>query len=232
MSKKGGSKTVKIKRELTPEEKALYAQQIDYLNKVSPVISNLLAKGNASLGNIYEPDWKTLISNYNKEYNNILGQQSDLLQGKLPTAWQNAKNMYYNRTYENTLGSQLQNLASKGVLSSSRMNTATNDMQKNLSAQMSKNYTDDISSLNNMLNTRMSWLKNPMNNALTAHNSTYGEATGLLGTAASLQGGNTNALQTISNNENQSTAYMQQQNSNPWGDFFGAALSVGSKFIK
>lgn len=225
----GKSKTTYKQRPLSNEEKQLYAQQVQYMQTIQPAIDALVNKGMANMSKVYDPDWGTVYDTYSKNIQDILDRQNNLLEGNLPDAWQNARTNYYNRLYENTMGQGLAQMAKNGVIGSSRMSTATNDWQKNLSAQISKDYTSDVNLYNNLLNTRESWLQNGFNTqAATAEQSRKG-VTDYLGAATGAQQGNTSALSAISNNQN-SRGYLQQSSSGGFGGFLGGVASMGGLF--
>jgi hypothetical protein len=215
-------------RPLSYEEKALYAQQLAYMQEVSPYITNLLGSGQTALNNQANIDWSSLYNNYTSQLSDIMDKQSSLLNGELPSAFTDAKNTYYNRTYENTLGSQLSNLAKSGVINSSRMNTTTNDLQKNLASQMSSDYSNDITQYNNLLNTRQSWLQGQVNDTANISNASTQNATNYFNAASALQSANTNALSTIANNENGRSYTTTSQSG--LGSALSGLASVGSLF--
>ena len=206
-----GSKTTMQQRPLTDAEKKIYAQQSAYLDKATPVIYGLMDKGQSNLQNVYTPNWSDLYNNYNNEINTLISQYKDLTNGVLPSAYTDSKQTYYNRLYENTMGTGLAKMAKSGVINSSRFNTATNDWQKNLASQMSKDYTDDINTQNTLLNSRYNYLSAPMDAATKLNASSRNDALNYFDTASLLEGGNTNALNSISNNESSRTYMTQSQ---------------------
>lgn len=223
-----GSHTTVQQRSLSNEEKALYAQQLSYMQEVSPYITSLLGAGQTALDNKANIDWSSLYNNYTSQLSDIMDKQSSLLNGELPSAFTDAKNTYYNRTYENTLGSKLSDLAKSGVINSSRMNTTTNDLQKNLASQMSSDYSNDITQYNNLLNTRQSWLQGQVTGAANISNAGTQNATNYFNAASALQSANTNALGTIANNENGRSYTTTSQSG--LGSALSGLASIGSLF--
>lgn len=225
----GKSKTEYHERPLSPEERQLYAQQVQYMQSIQPGIDALIAKGMSNLGNTFDPDWNKVFDTYSSNTQDILDRQSNLLDGNLPSQWQTARQNYYNRLYENTMGQGLQQMAKNGVVDSSRMNTATNDWQKNLSDQMSKDYTNDVSLYNNLLNTRENWLQNGFNTEAQAADQSRRQATDYFNAATGTQKSNTDALSAIGNNNN-GRGYTTQSGSG-FGDFLGGAVGIGSSYF-
>lgn len=222
----GGSKTEYHERELSPEEKQLYAQQVAYMQSIQPGINALINKGMQSLDQVYMPDWNKVNDQYQKENQDILNRQETLLNGQLPESWTTAKANYYNRQYENTMGAGLAKLAQNGVINSSRMNTATNDWQKNLSAQMSKDYSSDVDLYNNLLNTRQGWLQNSLGGTIQTAGASRDQATDFFNAATGTQKSNTEALGAIGQNES-NRGYVTQSSSG-FGNFLGGLVGAGA----
>jgi hypothetical protein len=225
----GKSKTEYHERPLSPEERQLYAQQVKYMQTIQPGIDALIAKGMSNIKKTYDPDWGKVFDTYSTNIQDILNRQSNLLDGNLPSQWQTARQNYYNRLYENTMGQGLQQMAKNGVIGSSRLNTATNDWQKNLSAQMGKDYTNDVNLYNNLLNTRENWLQNGFNTQAQAAEQSRRQATDYFSAATGTQKSNTDALTAIGNNNN-NRGYVTQSGGG-FGNFLGGLVGMGSSFF-
>ena len=225
----GKSKTEYHERPLSPEERQLYAQQVRYMQTIQPGIDALIAKGMFNINKTYDPDWGKVFDTYSSNIQDILDRQTNLLEGNLPSQWQTARQNYYNRLYENTMGQGLQQMAKNGVIGSSRLNTATNDWQKNLSAQMSKDYTNDVNLYNNLLNTREGWLQNGFNTQAQAAEQSRRQATDYFNAATRTQGSNTDALTAIGNNNN-NRGYLTQSGGG-FGNVLGGLVGMGASFF-
>lgn len=226
----GKSKTEYHERELSPEEKQLYSQQVQYMQSIQPGIDALINKGMSNLNKTFDPDWNKEYGTYKDNIQDILDRQTTLLDGNLPQQWQDAKQNYYNRLYENTMGSGLQSLAKNGVISSSRMNTATNDWQKNLSSQMSKDYTNDVNTYNNLLNTRESWLNRGFSVLGQAASQSRQQATDYFNAATGTQKSNTDALTAIGNNNN-NRGYVTSSGGSFLGNLLGGVTSGAAGYF-
>lgn len=223
-----GSKSTYHERPLSDEEKQLYAQQVQYMQTINPAIQKLVDAGTKNLDSVYTPDWNSLYSNYNTEVNNLISSNKDLSNGNLPSAWTNAKQNYYDTLYQNTMGNSMASLAKSGVINSSRFNTAAKDWQNTLSTQMSKDYTTDMSTLNDLYNSRYSYLKSIPDKASMINENSRKNATDYFTAATGAQQANTGALSAISGNES-SRGYVTQSNGLLGGIVNGGASYYGSK---
>nr|DAV37379.1 MAG TPA: replicative DNA helicase [Caudoviricetes sp.] len=222
MGKKGGSSY--HERPLSEEEKQLLRQQQIYLASIQPSIDKLVSRGTQLLDNVVNPDWQSIYDRTVNDLDGIRKEQSELATGKLPQAYADAKTDYFNRIYENTMGQQLSAMAKKGIVDSSRFNTATNDMQKNMAAQMSKDYTDDIKTQSGLLDQKYQFAQNPMELAHKANKYSFGNPEQYLQLAQGQNRSNTEALQSTGQLNN-GRGYVTQKGSG----FFGGLMSgIGS----
>ena len=94
-------------------------------------------------------------------FKNILGQSSnmiqsgqnlysDLAQGKLPTAYTENMTDAIKTGVNNTVGSNVNSLANRGVLNSSVTNKALNDVEGNVANAMAQSYNQNVSQLGNL----------------------------------------------------------------------------------
>lgn len=206
-----GSSTEVEQRKLSPEEKALYAQQLKYMQTVQPGIDAMISKGMSNMGNTYTPDWTSLYNNYQNELNTLKSEQDDLYAGNLPSAYTKAKQSYYDNLYQNTMGKSMAQMAQKGVVNSSRFNTAAKDWQSTLSDQMSKDYSTDMNFQKDLLSQRYNWLSAPIDAASTINTNSRNDALDWFRGATNTQSSNSNALSSISNNESNRTYLTQSQ---------------------
>jgi hypothetical protein len=189
-----GDNSTTVTNELSPEQKELYALEKQNLSNMTPTINNLISTGTSNLKNVYTPDYSSLASDYTNNYNSLSSLYSDLLSGNLPSSWENSKSTYYNKIYNNTLGSDLSKLAKSGVINSSRFNTTASDEQSNLAAQMSKDYTTDLSSLGTLANNYASLITQPITEATTLNSNSLSNALSYLNSASSLESAATGNL--------------------------------------
>ena len=149
-------------RQLTPEERALIAQQQRYLASIQPSIDKLVNRGTAMLDDVVNPDWKGIYGQTVNDIDGLRKEQSLLATGQLPKVYSDAKMNYFNRIYENTMGKGLAQMARNGVVDSSRYNTTVNDMQKSMAAQMSQDYTKDLGTAKDLLDQKYQFALSPL----------------------------------------------------------------------
>lgn len=149
-------------RQLTPEERALIAQQQRYLASIQPSIDKLVNRGTAMLDDVVNPDWKGIYGQTVNDIDGLRKEQATLATGQLPKVYSDAKMNYFNRIYENTMGQGLAKMARNGVVDSSRYNTTVNDMQSNMMAQMSKDYTQDLGTAKELLDQKYKFALSPL----------------------------------------------------------------------
>lgn len=217
---KGG--TTYHERQLTPEERALIAQQQRYLASIQPSIDTLVSRGTSLLDDVINPDWNSIYSQEVKDVDQIRKEQYGLTQGKLPQAYTDAKTDYYNRLYENTMGKGMAAMAKNGVIDSSRFNTTTNDFQKNLTSQMSQDFTNDMNMQKNLLDQRYQFAKAPMEMAQAANKASFGNPAQYLALAQGQNQANNEAIQTTGQLNN-GRGYVTQDGSGFFGGLMGSA---------
>lgn len=226
----GGSKstTTYHERQLTPEERALIAQQSDYLRSIQPSIDKLVAKGTEAIDNTWTPDWGKMYDNTMTNINKINNGYERLAQGILPDAYVTAKDAYYRRRYENTLGKQLADLSRRGVVDSSRYNTVANDLQQNILGETSKDWHNNINTIANLL-------QNQKDNAVTgfglagqAQDNSFTPVKNYINLSQE-QGGQINsALEAQGQMNNGRTTAVTTTKSSGLGSFLGAAIPTAA----
>lgn len=228
MGKKGG--TQYHQRELTPEERALIAQQSAFLDGLKPTTDKLLNHGNKALEDVYNPDWKSLYGTTVRDLDQIRGEQYNLTQGKLPQSYLDNKMAYYNNLYENTMGQGLANLAKRGVVDSSRFNTTVNDMQKNINAQMSRDYTQDMGMQKGLLDQRYEFAKQPLALAEGVQKASLAPATTYLGLALN-NGQAVNGALATQGQFNSGRGWLEEKGPGFWGGLGNAVGGIAGSMI-
>ena len=222
MSKKGGS--TYHERPLSEEEKQLLRQQQRYLESIQPSVDALVSKGTDLLSGVVNPNWQSIYSQTVNDIDGLRKEQVELATGKLPDAYTNAKKDYFNRIYENTMGQQLSAMAKKGIVDSSRFNSTTNDMQKNMNAQLSKDYSEDLKTQSGLLDQKYQFAMNPMELAHKANMYSFANPQQYLQLAQGQNSSNQQALQTTGQLNN-GRGYVTQNGS---GFFGGLMQGVGA----
>ena len=227
MGKKGGSSY--HERPLSEEEKALLRQQQIYLASIQPSIDKLVARGTSLLDDVVNPNWSSIYSQTINDVDELRKEQAELATGKLPEAYSNAKKDYFNRIYENTMGQQLSAMAKKGIVDSSRFNSTTNDMQKNMAAQMSKDYSNDISTQKGLLDQKYQFALSPLEIAHKANTYSFANPQQYLQLAQGQNRSNTEALQATSQMNN-GRGYVTQEGSGFFGGLMSGIAGIASCF--
>mgnify|MGYP006956372565 FL=1 len=170
-------------RELSQEEKDLIAAQTRYMQSIQPAVDKLVQKSNSSIDNVYQPDWtqahNEMSSALNNATNQIQGlskytdQLNSISNGELPQSYLQNMQTVYNNMYKSSMGSGLNDLASRGVINSSALNNATNQIQKNLTNQMAQDYSNNLSQAANLTNNALSQNLNLINSQVQNANDKY-----------------------------------------------------------
>lgn len=223
----GKSTTNVHERQLTPEERNLIALQGRYLDSIQPSIDALVNYGTNQIGNVVTPDWQKLYNDQTAEMQQIKNEFTPISQGILPDVFANAKQNYFNRMYENTMGKNLANLAQRGVVDSSRFNTTTNDLQKNFAAQMSQDYDNNLKTSADLMDQRMKYASTPIEYAQKAHQASFAPVQNSLSLAQGQNQSTNQALETQGQLNNGRTVMTQSSS----GGFLGGLLSGAGSII-
>lgn len=213
-------------RQLTPEERALIAQQQRYLASIQPSIDKLVNRGTALLDDVVNPEWNSLYTTTVHDIDNLRKEQARLATGQLPQAYSDAKMNYFNRIYERTMGKNLAKMAKSGIVDSSRLNHATNDMQRNMAEQMSKDYTNDIGMQSKLLDQKYNFALSPLEVAHKANTYSFANPAQHLALAQGQSRSTNEALKTQGELNNGRTTVTQKG-----PGFWGGFLSAGANFL-
>lgn len=151
---KGGSTTVQA-YQMSPEEKALLAQQKQYLDLIFPNMVKLNDRAGDILWNSFaDTQYDFNNANQNAQSQIASAQQGlgQLTNGQLPQAFIDNSTQAVQSGVQNSVGSLLNNLGNKGVVNSSIMNQGMNDISQNVSNALSQNYTNNLQTLGSLYN--------------------------------------------------------------------------------
>ena len=181
-SSSSSSQEVK-QRELSKEEKELIAAQTRYMHSIQPAVDKLINKSNSSIDNVYQPNWSAAHNDMANTLNNATSQiqglnrytnQLDQISnGQLPQQYLQNMQTVYNNMYKTSMGAGLNDLASRGVINSSALNNATNQIQKNLSNQMAQDYANNLNQAANLTNNTLGQNLNLINSQVQNANDKY-----------------------------------------------------------
>ena len=181
-SSSSSSQEVK-QRELSQEEKNLIAAQTRYMQSIQPAVDKLINKSNSSIDNVYQPNWNAAHNDMANTLNNAssqiqglnryTNQLDQISNGQLPQQYLQNMQTVYNNMYKTSMGAGLNDLASRGVINSSALNSANNQIQKNLSNQMAQDYANNLNQAANLTNNTLSQNLNLINSQVQNANDKY-----------------------------------------------------------
>lgn len=181
-SSSSSSQEVK-QRELSQEEKNLIAAQTRYMQSIQPAVDKLINKSNSSIDNVYQPNWNQAHNDMANTLNNAssqiqglnryTNQLDQISNGQLPQQYLQNMQTVYNNMYKTSMGAGLNDLASRGVINSSALNSANNQIQKNLSNQMAQDYANNLNQAANLTNNTLGQNLNLINSQVQNANDKY-----------------------------------------------------------
>lgn len=181
-SSSSSSQEVK-QRELSQEEKNLIAAQTRYMQSIQPAVDKLINKSNSSIDDVYRPNWNQAHNDMANTLNNAssqiqglnkyTNQLDQISNGQLPQQYLQNMQTVYNNMYKTSMGAGLNDLASRGVINSSALNSANNQIQKNLSNQMAKDYANNLNQAANLTNNALGQNLNLINSQVQNANDKY-----------------------------------------------------------
>ena len=150
---KGSSTTNVQSYKPTAEEIRLQRQAADYSEAVSP---NALRLNNTAAGLLWDSlgstqvDFARLNNGAQAQINNANNTVSGLLNGQLPTAYQQNMENAIKSGVQNSMGSLLTDLGSRGVINSSVMNQGIQGINDAAAEAMTNAYTQNIGTLSQL----------------------------------------------------------------------------------
>lgn len=214
---------------LSPEEKALIAQQLKYQEAFYPNVIRL----NEDAGNLLWDSYGDVQADFNQA--NTAAQQQiangqniigGLANGQLPQAFtQNMTNAVQSGV-QNTMGNALNSLAGRGVLNSSVTNAALNDISKNVADTMAQNYGNNVQLLSGLGQQQIANAAVPITTMAGAQEAAQQPALNLWNASLGLQQSGNSVLGNIAGKYGTATT-TQKQN----GGLGSALTSLGSSFL-
>lgn len=202
LHKKGSSSTTVQSYQPTAEERKLMGLSADYAEYVMPNAQKL----NDSAANMFfeslgdtQVDYTALLEQAQQQTAAAQQGISDLTQGKLPDSYTQNMTDAIASGVENTMGSALDSLASRGVLSSSVTTQAMNDISKNISDTMAQQYLNNISTLNGLYGQQASLAGSNISLSAAAQEAAQAPAINAWNMSLGLGGATNSALAAIGN---------------------------------
>lgn len=202
LHKKGSSSTTVQSYQPTAEERKLMGLSADYAEYVMPNAQKL----NDSAANMFfeslgdtQVDYTALLEQAQQQTAAAQQGISDLTQGKLPDSYTQNMTDAIASGVENTMGSALDSLASRGVLSSSVTTQAMNDISKNISDTMAQQYQNNIGILNGLYGQQASLAGSNISLSAAAQEAAQAPAINAWNMSLGLGGATNSALAAIGN---------------------------------
>lgn len=218
--KGGGSNTTVQSYQPTEEERKLMGLSADYAEYVMPNAQKL----NDSAANMFfeslgdtQVDYATLLEQAQQQTQAAQQGIADLTQGKLPSNYVDNMTDAIASGVENTMGSALDSLAGRGVLSSSVTTQAMNDISKNISDTMAQNYLNNISTLNGLYGQQATLAGQNIANSAAAQEAAQSPAMNAWNMSLGLGGATNSALAAVGNKGTTTSTQSQSGGSGLFG---------------
>ena len=202
LHKKGSSSTTVQSYQPTAEERKLMGLSADYAEYVMPNAQKL----NDSAANMFfeslgdtQVDYTGLLEQAQQQTAAAQQGISDLTQGKLPDSYTQNMTDAIASGVENTMGTALDSLASRGVLSSSVTTQSMNDISKNISDTMAQQYQNNIGILNGLYGQQASLAGSNISLSAAAQEAAQAPAINAWNMSLGLGGATNSALAAIGN---------------------------------
>ncbi len=222
--KGGGSNTTVQSYQPTAEERKLMGLSADYAEYVMPNAQKL----NDAAANMFfdsladtKVDYNQLLQDAQQQTSAAQQGVSDLTQGKLPDGYVQNMTDAISTGVKNTMGSALDSLSSRGVLSSSVTNQAMNDISKNISDTMAQQYLNNISTLNGLYGQQATLAGQNIANSAAAQEAAQAPAINAWNMSLGLGGASNSALSAIGNKGTTTST----QTTSGSGGLFGGILT-------
>jgi hypothetical protein len=172
----GGSQTTKQERNI-PDQTPLEAQIQQLLGNFGITgltnANNFQGQANNAVGTTYNPNWNNLSAKYNNTMSGVTSGYNDLASGVLPSQYATNRQQALNTDLNATVGNTLNNLGQKGIINSSVTRSALNDISKNASDTLARNYSSDLSTQANVLGQQASNATNVLAGNTAAQQGSY-----------------------------------------------------------
>lgn len=233
LHKKGSSSTTVQSYQPTAEERKLMGLSADYAEYVMPNAQKL----NDSAANMFfeslgdtQVDYTALLEQAQQQTAAAQQGISDLTQGKLPDSYTQNMTDAIASGVENTMGSALDSLASRGVLSSSVTTQAMNDISKNISDTMAQQYLNNISTLNGLYGQQATLAGQNIANSAAAQEAAQAPAMNAWNMSLGLGGATNSALAAVGNKGTTTSTQSQSGGSGLFGGILTGLAGNGALF--
>ena len=231
LHKGGSSVTNTTTYTQSPEEQEMTRLSNEFAQYIAPNAKAL----NDSAANLYfdsladtKVDYQSLLDQANAVSNQAQQGYANLANGVLPSTYTENMTNAIRSGVQNTMGSALDSLASRGVLNSSVTNTAMNDISKNVSDTMAQGYLGNIEALSNLYGNQLSAAGTGIANAAAGQEAAMQPATNAWNMSLGLGGQSTGALQAVAGKGTTTSTQTQSGGGSGW---LSGVLGLGSAAI-
>lgn len=140
----GGGSSSSSSYEPSEQEKVIMNYMKQNADSAEGGIESMMKQFNSGVGS---DSFKNLLGQSSGLIQSGQNMYSDLMNGKLPTAYTDNMSDAIKTGVQNTVGSTVNGLAGRGVLNSSVTNKALNDVEGNVSNAMTQSYNQNVSQL-------------------------------------------------------------------------------------
>lgn len=229
---KGGSSTTNVQSYTpTAEEVRLQKASADYAEYVAPnarwlndTAADVLRD---SIGTV-QVDFNGMNNSAQQQIANAQNGVAGLATGQLPAQYQANMEASLQRGVQNTMGSTLNDLASRGVLNSSVTNKAMSDMSKGVSDTMAEQYQNNIGTLNGLYGQQSALATSGIQAGAAAQEAAQAPALSLWNASLGLNGAGTSALGAVSGQGTTTTTSTTSGGGSGW---LGGLVGLGSAAI-
>lgn len=215
----------------TSEEIRLQKQSADYSEAVAP---NALRLNNTAAGLLWDSlgstqvDFTKLNNDAQRQIASAQGTLSGLLNGKLPTAYEQNMQDIINRGVQKSSGNLLNNLAQRGVLNSSVTNQGLKDISDSAANAMADAYTQNIGLLSQLSGQQIDSATAGIAAGAAAQEAAQQPALNLWNASLGLNGSTTGALGAAAGKGTTTSTQTQSGGGGFWG---GLASGIGTGLI-
>lgn len=154
-----GNVTSTTTYQMSPEERAVLNQQLQYLQEIQPNMSKLNERAGDILWNSYadtQADFNTMNQTAQNQITGAQNTLGQLVNGELPQAYTDNMTQAVQSGVQNSVGNLINNMGNKGIINSSVTNQGMNDISQNVANTMANNYTNNIQTLGSLANDQIS----------------------------------------------------------------------------
>jgi hypothetical protein len=201
----------------TAQEAALQNNATNYANNTMGTANNLVNNTNQVVG-----DFGNVYDNYNNTANTVNNGYTSLLNGEIPSTYADARQRALNSDLVGTIGNQVSDKGSRGIINSTVMGSALNGIERNASDTLARNYASDLNSYAELLGNTATNNTNNLNNYT-------GLVSNQLGNANTAAGNTSNLFDTMYSGRMNSggTTTTQSGGKGGLGGALGSVVGVG-----